>query len=108
MGDALPIVIEPPELGGDTGQVLDPTTLEQQADEIGGVLADAAAAEVLEVFGRPIAPPSIKVRNPSFDVTPAELISAIITERGVARPPYRDSLAALGRGMSVDTPAGLD
>jgi len=35
------------------------------------------------------------VFNPAFDVTPAALISAIVTERGVARPPYERSLAAL-------------
>jgi methylthioribose-1-phosphate isomerase len=51
--------------------------------------------EVREVFGHPIAPPGVKVRNPSFDVTPAELVTAIITERGVARPPYLSSLRAL-------------
>jgi methylthioribose-1-phosphate isomerase len=37
------------------------------------------------------------VINPSFDVTPGELVSAIITEDGVARPPYSDSLARTRR-----------
>jgi methylthioribose-1-phosphate isomerase len=36
-------------------------------------------------------------RNPAFDVTPAGLIAAIVTEEGVHRPPYESSLAALGR-----------
>jgi len=40
-----------------------------------------------------IAPPSIEVYNPAFDVTPAELVTAIITERGIARAPYAISLA---------------
>ncbi|MRR11420.1 S-methyl-5-thioribose-1-phosphate isomerase [bacterium] len=40
-----------------------------------------------------IAPPNIEVYNPAFDVTPAEYVTAIITERGVSRPPYTDSLA---------------
>jgi methylthioribose-1-phosphate isomerase len=40
-----------------------------------------------------IAPPNIEVYNPAFDVTPAEYVTAIITERGVARPPYTTSLA---------------
>lgn len=57
-------------------------------------IEERPAKEVLEVFGTKIAPP-VKVRNPSFDVTPGELVTAIITERGVARPPYRDSLAAM-------------
>jgi len=40
-----------------------------------------------------IAPPSIEVYNPAFDVTPAEYVTAIITERGVARPDFAASLA---------------
>ena len=39
--------------------------------------------------------PDVEAANPAFDVTPARLITAIITERGVASPPYRDSLASL-------------
>jgi methylthioribose-1-phosphate isomerase len=34
-------------------------------------------------------------RNPAFDVTPAKLVTAIVTEEGVHRPPYEESLAAL-------------
>jgi methylthioribose-1-phosphate isomerase len=52
-------------------------------------------AEVTVVAGRRIAPEGIAVYNPAFDVTPARLITAIITEAGVARPPYGTSLAAL-------------
>jgi methylthioribose-1-phosphate isomerase len=37
----------------------------------------------------------VKVRNPSFDVTPAELVSAIITEKGIVPSPNADSLRAL-------------
>ncbi|MHB1341569.1 MAG: S-methyl-5-thioribose-1-phosphate isomerase [Coriobacteriia bacterium] len=40
-----------------------------------------------------IAPPGVEVYNPAFDVTPAEYVTAIITERGVARAPYGESLA---------------
>ena len=40
-----------------------------------------------------IAPPNVEVYNPAFDVTPAEYVTAIITERGVARAPYGTSLA---------------
>ena len=42
-----------------------------------------------------IAPEGVPVRNPAFDVTPARLVTAIITEAGVARAPYGESLAAL-------------
>ncbi len=54
-----------------------------------------AAAEVTHVFGHPIAPPGTTVQNPAFDVTPARYVSAIITERGVARAPYEASLREL-------------
>jgi len=40
-------------------------------------------------------PNGVKVRNPAFDVTPHELVTGIITERGVARPPFTESLRAL-------------
>ncbi|HTW89409.1 MAG TPA: S-methyl-5-thioribose-1-phosphate isomerase [Candidatus Binataceae bacterium] len=53
--------------------------------------------ELTEFAGRQIAPRGVDTFNPAFDVTPAELVSAIITERGVARAPYRRSLAALKR-----------
>jgi methylthioribose-1-phosphate isomerase len=49
--------------------------------------------EVLCVRGTRIAPEGVLVSNPAFDVTPAELIDAIITENGVARPPYERTLA---------------
>ena len=48
--------------------------------------------EVIIPYGRRIAPEGVKVYNPAFDVTPAHLITAIITEVGIARPPYEKSL----------------
>ncbi len=54
-----------------------------------------AAAEVTHIQGRQIAPTGICVQNPAFDVTPARYVSAIITERGVARAPYEQSLREL-------------
>jgi methylthioribose-1-phosphate isomerase len=53
------------------------------------------ADEVRKICGCDITLPDIKVRNPSFDVTPAEYISAIITECGIAYPTYKDSLEKL-------------
>jgi methylthioribose-1-phosphate isomerase len=47
------------------------------------------AREVQEIAGRRIVPAASPVRNPAFDVTPAALITAIVTERGVFRAPYR-------------------
>ncbi|MFO0888597.1 MAG: S-methyl-5-thioribose-1-phosphate isomerase [Isosphaeraceae bacterium] len=48
--------------------------------------------EVTHGFGRPTAPEGVDVYNPAFDVTPAELIAGIITERGVIRPVNRDTI----------------
>jgi methylthioribose-1-phosphate isomerase len=50
---------------------------------------------VTHVFGRQVAPEGIAVQNPAFDVTPARYVAAIITERGVARAPYEESLREL-------------
>jgi methylthioribose-1-phosphate isomerase len=56
-----------------------------------------SANEITHLGGKQITPKGIKVFNPAFDVTPAELVTAIITERGIAYPPYTESLAALKR-----------
>lgn len=58
-------------------------------------IEERAQEEVTVLAGRRIAPEGVAVYNPAFDVTPARLITAIITEAGVARPPYEFSLAAL-------------
>ena len=55
--------------------------------------------EVVSMFGRTIAPEGVKVRHPAFDVTPARLITAIITDQGVLRPAYDQSIAALFPGL---------
>lgn len=49
--------------------------------------------EVREVGGRLVTVPCVEVRNPAFDVTPAAYITAIVSERGVCRPPFDKSLA---------------
>ena len=53
-----------------------------------------AAEEVTEGFGSRTAPEGVKVYSPAFDVTPAHLITAIITEKGIAHPPFEASLAS--------------
>ncbi len=57
-------------------------------------IEERAAEEVTHIQGVRIAP-DVAVANPAFDVTPARLVTAIITERGVARPPYGESLSRL-------------
>jgi methylthioribose-1-phosphate isomerase len=59
-----------------------------------------AAEEVTHVFGVPVAPENIGVENPAFDVTPARYVTAIITERGVARAPYDEALKRLANAAS--------
>ncbi|RMD80524.1 MAG: S-methyl-5-thioribose-1-phosphate isomerase, partial [Gammaproteobacteria bacterium] len=59
-------------------------------------------AEVLGCAGRPVAPRGVEAWNPSFDVTPAHLVDALVTERGVLRRPGREGLRRLLAGR----PAG--
>ncbi len=56
-------------------------------------IEERPADEVLRIRGVLIAPAGTEVRNPSFDVTPAELITGIVTEEGVVRPPFAAGLA---------------
>ena len=56
-------------------------------------IEERKASEVLLVRGVAIAPPDTDVRNPAFDITPAELVTGIVTDEGVIRPPYPDGLA---------------
>jgi len=58
-------------------------------------IEERPAAEVTGYRGTRWAPEGVSVRNPAFDVTPAELITGIICEKGIAYPPCRESIAAL-------------
>ena len=53
--------------------------------------------EVTHVGPSRLTPEGARIRNPAFDVTPAKYVTAIVTERGIARPPYESSLADLCR-----------
>src|SRR5207253_1505366 len=55
-------------------------------------IEERSSREVTELGGVPIAPEGVNAAHPAFDVTPARLVTAIITERGVLRPPYEESL----------------
>ena len=57
------------------------------------VIEERSPREVREAVGCRVSLPKVPVRNPAFDVTPARLITAIVTERGIVRPPYRSKLA---------------
>jgi len=57
-------------------------------------IEERAASEVTSMwYEKPMAPENIKVRNPAFDVTPADLITGIITENGIVRAPYEENLS---------------
>lgn len=61
-------------------------------------IEERSAEEVTHLDGRPIAPSGVAAAHPAFDVTPHELISAIITERGVVYPPFEGALRAVVGG----------
>jgi methylthioribose-1-phosphate isomerase len=56
------------------------------------VIEERAPEEVSCGFGKRTAPEGIHIYNPAFDVTPAELITGIITEKGILKPPYKESI----------------
>lgn len=78
------------------------------AAESGGdiPIEERKANEVLYVRGVRIAPPGTDVRNPAFDVTPADLISGIITDEGVLTAPFDASLAAAMERRAARRAAG--
>ncbi len=74
-----------------------PTPTIDLKTETGGdiPIEERDASEVINRFGQFSAPQDIKVYNPSFDVTPHENITAIITEKGIIRAPYQENLQKL-------------
>ena len=68
-------------------------------DGSGIPIEERPAREVTHVGTTRLTPEGAKIRNPAFDVTPNTLVTAIITERGVCRPPYLDSLRAAVGGI---------
>ena len=68
-------------------------------------IEERSSREVTDMAGSRIAPEGVNAAHPAFDVTPARLVTAIITEYGVLRPPYAAALTAAVRGSSVPTVA---
>ena len=54
-----------------------------------------ASSEVTHINGRQMTPDGVGIENPAFDVTPAQYVTAIVTERGVLRAPYAESIRAM-------------
>ena len=67
--------------------------LQSKPDDI--IIEQRKASEVTGIGDKRTAPDGIDVINPAFDMTPPELISAIITENGVAKPPFQESIKEL-------------
>jgi methylthioribose-1-phosphate isomerase len=64
-------------------------------DGSGIPIEQRSSREVTHIAGRQMVPDGVSVENPAFDVTPAKYVAAIITERGIARAPYEESLRKL-------------
>jgi methylthioribose-1-phosphate isomerase len=70
-------------------------------------IEERSSREVTHVFGKQVAPTNMRVANPAFDVTPHELVTAIVTEKGVARDPFQQSLQRLaGKRRNGETRKG--
>jgi methylthioribose-1-phosphate isomerase len=63
-------------------------------------IEERARDELAVLGGRTLVPDGVPVHHPAFDITPAELVTGIVTEAGVATAPYIDSLAALCAGVA--------
>jgi methylthioribose-1-phosphate isomerase len=64
-------------------------------------IEDRGKDEVLAPYGHALVPAHFSARNPAFDVTPNRYISGIVTENGIARPPFNDSLARAVAGETL-------
>jgi len=71
------------------------STFDLQSKPADVIIEQRKASEVTEIGGKKTAPDGIDVINPAFDMTPPELISGIITENGVAKPPFQESIKEL-------------
>jgi len=71
------------------------STVDMATDPSMVVIEERNQREVLYVAGRRVAPRNVEALNPAFDVTPPELVTGIVTDRGVAGPPFVESLRSL-------------
>jgi len=71
------------------------STLDMATDSSMVVIEERNQREVLYFAGRRVAPSNVRAMNPAFDVTPPELVTGIVTDRGVAGPPLVESLRSL-------------
>jgi methylthioribose-1-phosphate isomerase len=67
-------------------------------------IEERSEREVTHVGSARLTPGGARIRNPAFDVTPAKYVTAIVTERGIAKPPYDESLAKLAGPAADESP----
>jgi methylthioribose-1-phosphate isomerase len=68
------------------------------------VIEERSVEEVVKIGGKRIAPKGVRIFNPAFDLTPPNLITGIITEKGVLKPPFEKSIS---EAFGIDEQAGL-
>jgi methylthioribose-1-phosphate isomerase len=77
------------------------STVDLQTPDGSGIpIEERNDKEVTHIGSSRVTPEGVRIRNPAFDVTPHRYVTAIITERGIARAPYEESLAALVGGVA--------
>ncbi len=83
--------------------VLPSSTIDLSIPDGSGIpIEERAADEVRTLYGVQTAPQDVPVYNPAFDVTPHELLTGVITEKGVIYPPFRENLQKLFGGRSTE------
>jgi methylthioribose-1-phosphate isomerase len=72
------------------------STVDMECPDGAGIpIEQRTGKEVTHIAGKQMVPDGVEVENPAFDVTPSKYVAAIITEKGVARAPYEESLRRL-------------
>jgi methylthioribose-1-phosphate isomerase len=71
------------------------STLDMNTDPAKVVIEERDQREVLYMNGKRVGPREVEALNPAFDITPPELVTGIVTDLGVARPPFVKSLNAI-------------
>lgn len=71
------------------------STFDFESDPEDVIIEERSVDEVVKVGKKRVAPRGVRIFNPAFDMTPPELVSGIITERGVLRPPFEKNIKAL-------------
>lgn len=71
------------------------STLDLRTDPSMVVIEERNPDEVLYFQGKRVGPRNVEAMNPAFDITPPELVAGIVTDRGIARPPFEESLRSM-------------